>query len=350
MSVRPQTISARRSIRCVCRLLCTIFAAGLVATAASGGTRVVGIGSFDNSPYQFLDKNGEPSGLDVELFMAAASAAGLTAETRTVNERVMELEGHEVRLGVSYTELAVGETASLPFAKASHTLFANDRSLVRGIEDLRSKQIAVANGNSALIQYLKQHGYGNQLTFADSVEHAFAMMAEDKVEVSILDSGAAKLSLDTIKQGAGRIREVEKGIAPYERTFATAASATHLRDQLEEGVRTLVRTGQYERMLVSHLGSAATAGEVKFGSATSMGGKLPILIAAMLGAFGLLLALRMSEFKGRAAVKMRELEERLAAETEAQQDLRISLARQQFVINRMSTTNLVDVIKDASRK
>ena len=346
-SGRP--ISAPHAPRCV-----SGFAAFgisiLLVMGAHGGDSVVGVGTFDRPPYQYLDSSGKPSGLDVDIFEAAAVAAGLESEIRVAVPNQTDTGNDEVLLGTSYAVLGSDQIATLPYTKTEHTLFANDRSLVRGMEDLRTKQIAVIATSYGLIDYLQRHGYGGQLTLTLSPAEAFAVIIDDRAEVALLDTVVGKQALDKLPQIGSAVRIVESGIAPCERTFATAASATRLNQKLEEGIRTTIRTGQYDRTLAKYLGATASAQKVSFGSATSILKTIPILFGIVAGITGLLLALRFSDFKGRAMDRLRELEIRLASETEAQQELRLAVARQQFVINRISTTNLVDVIKEASRK
>ena len=311
---------------------------------------MVGVGTFDHPPYQYLDSSGKPSGLDVEIFEAAAVAVGLEAEIRVAVANPTEADKDEVLLGTSYGVLRSDQIATLPYAKTEHTLFANDRSLVRGMEDLRTKQIAVIATNYGLIDYLKRHGFGDQLTLTLSPTEAFAVIMDDRAEVALLDTVVGKQALEKLPRIGSTVRIVESGIAPSERTFATAAGDSNLNQKLEEGILTTIRTGQYDRTLTKYLGATANAQKVSFGSATSIFKTIPILFGIVAGITGLLLALRYSDFRERTMDRLRELENRLASETAAQQELRLALARQQFVINRISTTNLVDVIKDASRK
>ncbi|MGK0189242.1 MAG: ABC-type amino acid transport substrate-binding protein [Verrucomicrobiales bacterium] len=342
---RQQSLSACRTLCCV-RSLIMAFLALLLPTVAGAETPIIGSGSFDFPPYQYLDANGQPAGLDVDLFNAAAIAAGMKPEIRVASRDQQETG---VRLGTSYTTLTANETSTLPYTKTSHALYANKRSLVRGIEDLRAKQIVVLKGNDALRNYLFRHGYGNQLTLAESPEQALQLIAEDAAEVTILDTVSAAQTLERLPDLESTVRLVDIGIAPCERTFSIAASSAGLCEKIEAGIRTTIRTGQYDRMLVSHLGAAANTSRVTFASASSITSTIPIFIAVILSLFGLVMALRLNDFKGRAMAKLRALEEQNANEIHAQQELRLALARQQFVINRISTTNLVDVIKEASR-
>ncbi|MEZ5324977.1 MAG: transporter substrate-binding domain-containing protein [Verrucomicrobiales bacterium] len=317
--------------------------------SARAGTRVVADGTFDRPPYQFLDA-GKPAGLDVEIFEAAAQAAGLEPEILAVETSETETRTADVLLGSAYSVLGSTHIATLPYLKCDHTLFANDRSLVRGIEDLRAKQIVVIASNATLIDYLKRHGYGDQLTLSSSPAEALSLVANDRAEVALLDTVVGKQALDKLSALESTIRIVESGIAPSERTFATAVNSRDLVEKLEEGLRTTIRTGQYDRTLAKYLGATAHANQVTFGSANSIMTTAPVVFGILVGVAGLLLALRFSTFQGRAINRLKDLESKLASETESQQELRLALARQQFVINRMSTSNLVDVIMEASRK
>jgi hypothetical protein len=141
---------------------------------------------------------------------------------------------------------------------------------------------------------------------------------------------------------------VQSNLIPQERGFGGHVINAAILRKLEEGFRTVVRTGQYDRILMAHLGDLAMGSRVDYASASSFTETIWILGAVMVAVFAISFFFKFRQFDFGVRKKLNGLEERLALETEAQQNLRLALARQQLVINRMSTTTLVDQIKALS--
>ncbi len=111
-------------------------------------TIVVG-GDRDYPPYEFLDKDGRPSGYNVDLTRAIADVMGMKVEFRFGGWSEMRnaLIGGSVGVlqGISYSEERTRTLSfSPPHTIINHAIFARKETpAVSTIEELRGKEIVV---------------------------------------------------------------------------------------------------------------------------------------------------------------------------------------------------------------
>ncbi|MGB9081585.1 MAG: transporter substrate-binding domain-containing protein, partial [Desulfuromonadaceae bacterium] len=125
-------------------LLCAVPVSAQTAEidVASKPTIIVG-GDRDYPPYEFLDKNGQPAGYNVDLTRAIADVMGMKVEFRFGgwSEMRSALMGGTVGVlqGISYSEERTGTLSfSPPHTIINHAIFARkDTPPVSSIEELR---------------------------------------------------------------------------------------------------------------------------------------------------------------------------------------------------------------------
>ena len=107
-------------------------------------TVIVG-GDRDYPPYEFLDKDGQPAGYNVELTRAIAEVMGMKVEFRlggwSEMRRALQNGKVDVLQGMSWSEERASEVDfSLPHTIVNHAVFARrDSPTVNSLDELRGK-------------------------------------------------------------------------------------------------------------------------------------------------------------------------------------------------------------------
>jgi polar amino acid transport system substrate-binding protein len=114
------------------------------------GSRVIVVGGDrDYPPYEFLDKNGNPAGYNVDLTRAIAEVMGMKVEFRLGSwsemREALQSGAVDVLQGMSYSEERAGEVDfSLPHTVVNHVVFARrDSPNVNTLAELEGKSVAV---------------------------------------------------------------------------------------------------------------------------------------------------------------------------------------------------------------
>ena len=228
------------------------------AQTDAGGSRTVVVGG-DRSypPYEFLDKDGNPAGYNVELTRAIARTMGLRVEIRLGHwadmRRALEKGEIDALQGMSFSEQRARELDfTPPHTIVHHSVFARRGSPpVASLADLKGKEVLVLRS-----------GIMHDTLFRLYPE-VRAIPVETHAEV-LLDLAAGKhdYALMAKLPGLFLIRELRlSNLAPMgspvsaERYgFAVARGNAPLAAQLSEGLAILKNTGEYQAIYDRWLG------------------------------------------------------------------------------------------------
>lgn len=219
-------------------------------------TIVVG-GDRDYPPYEFLDKDGQPSGYNVELTRAIAEVMGMKVEFRFGGWSEMRsalLKGSvDVLQGISYSDDRTKTLAfSPPHTIINHAIFARKNTPpVSTIEELRGKEIVVFQ-DGIMHDYLKSLGFGNNLFLTETPVDALRLLASGKHDYAVL----------AMLPGMYIIREhrltnlipVAKSISTQKYCYAVKKGNEELLARFNEGLAILKKTGQYQEIYNKWLG------------------------------------------------------------------------------------------------
>ena len=147
-------VTAKDFFRWIIALFAFIFLPADISSAVThevaGVTRTVIVGGDrDYPPYEFVDKDGQPSGYNVDLTRAIAEVMGMKVEFRLGAWSVMRtaLKNNQVDVlqGMSYSEERTTEVDfSTPHTIVNHAIFARgDSPVVSSLEDLHGNSVAV---------------------------------------------------------------------------------------------------------------------------------------------------------------------------------------------------------------
>jgi polar amino acid transport system substrate-binding protein len=232
------------------------FLAATNASAKDGETIHVG-GNRGYPPYEFPDKNGQPTGFTVELLRAIADVMGMTVDIKIGEWALMHdalVAGRiDMTLGMSYSEKRekIFDFAS-PHTVVQHAIFARkDTAAVASLAELQGKKVIV-HRNGIMHERLKSLGFAKDLILTETPAEGLRLLA----------SGAHDYAVVALLPGMYIIREnklanlvpVAKNVASFPFSFAVREGDTELLAHLNEGLAILKKTGQYQVIYDKWLG------------------------------------------------------------------------------------------------
>jgi polar amino acid transport system substrate-binding protein len=255
--MRAQRIIA--SILAALRALAAASAAWALAQEAPPGVVrpiIVG-GDRDYPPYEFLDKNGQPAGYNVDLTRAIAEVMGMRVEFRLGAWDAMRTalaEGDvDILQGMSTSEERLREVDfAPPHTVVNHAIFARKGSpAVSSLEDLRGFSVALHKGG-IMHDTIRQMGFEHDLVFTDTPADALRLLAAGRCDyaVTAMLPGIYIIrenKLDNLEVAARTVATVRYGHAVKKGNEVLLA-------RFSEGLAILDQTGKYDEIRHKWLG------------------------------------------------------------------------------------------------
>jgi PAS domain S-box-containing protein len=224
-----------------------------LASAAMGAERpartplVVGINAY-LPPFEYLDRQGRPTGYDVDLIKAVAKEEGLTltfqAGPRRATLAGLENGSIDLAAGLVYSE----ERAKTVDFSAGHLVLhyaifvRKGAPWVGSLEALRGRRLVVERG-SWIQEQLVSMGLAGSLTLADSEAETLALVAKGSQDAAVMPR---LLGLAAIRDmNLTNIKAVGPSLLARELCFAVPKGHGALLSSLENGLAQLNRTGGY---------------------------------------------------------------------------------------------------------
>jgi polar amino acid transport system substrate-binding protein len=208
-------------------------------------------------PYEFPDKNGQPTGFTVDLLKAIADVMGMTVDIKVGEWALMHdalVSGQiDMTLGMSYSEKRekVFDFAS-PHTVVQHAVFArNDSPAVASLAELKGRKVIV-HRNGIMHERLKALGYGSDLVLSESPADGLRLLASGEYEYAVV---ALLPGMYIIRENKlTNLVPVAKNVASFPFSFAVREGDTELLAHLNEGLAILKKTGQYQAIYDKWLG------------------------------------------------------------------------------------------------
>ncbi len=208
-------------------------------------------GDADFPPYEFLDKNGQPAGLNVDLIRAVGRLQGFAVRVRLG-------PWPEIRAGVQNGSIDVATMFRAPkraqevdFAIA-HELIYQEMFVRRGtpplhsLADLAGKRLLMET-NTITIDTLTEMGYGNAIHPAPSEPEALRALIRGDGDVAIVTQTVTR-PFQERAEFSGRIVVTGPPVLLTEYAYATRKGRPNLIEALNQGVAAVKASGEYERI------------------------------------------------------------------------------------------------------
>ncbi len=208
-------------------------------------------------PYEFLDRDGQPAGFNVDLTKAIANVMGMRVEFRfgAWSEMRDGLQQRKVDIlqGLSYSEdRARTIDFSPPHTIVNHAIFARrDTPPVKTLDELRGKRVIVFR-DGIMHERLKRMGFGPNLILVPTPAEAMRLLA----------SGEGDYAVVAMLPGMYLIRElhltnvtpVAKSVVSEQYCYGVLKGNRELLSRFTEGLAILVKNGRYQEIYNRWLG------------------------------------------------------------------------------------------------
>lgn len=247
----------KRSVLCFSCffVLCAVTAASDLSGPENGYGRysaVVRVGSdHDYPPYEFIGKDGKPTGFNVELIKAVCEAAGLKAEVRlgVWDEVRTKLSKGDIDViaGMYFSqEREKAVDFSMPHNRVSSALFVRNDSDIVNFGQAKNREIIVQKGDIMHDHLLKNNFTDRIVTVADPVT-GLSLLAQGKYDGVLLSSRIQGYYFIHEKRFKG-LRALDTDIPARRYCFAVRKGAGDLVHRLNEGLSVVKLTGKYQAL------------------------------------------------------------------------------------------------------
>jgi polar amino acid transport system substrate-binding protein len=291
-----------------------VHAAGETAGAATKPI-IIG-GDRDYPPYEYLDKNGQPAGYNVELTKAIAEVMGLEVEFRLGGWSEMRSALQEGRIdalqGMSHSEERAREVDfSLPHATINHAIFARrDSPPINSFEELAGRSVAVHRGG-IMHDTLARQGFTGRLHLTDTPADALRLVAAGKTDYAIV---AIVPGMYIIREAKlSNVHPVVRNVATHRYGYAVKKGNEQLLSRFNEGLAILNKTGQYNAIYNKWLGVLEPA-QVSWKTIAKGAAVVVVPLVILLGGFALWSRTLHRQVALRTADLTREIAERKMVE------------------------------------
>lgn len=262
------------------------------AGAADGGeTNIPGVsrpvrvgGDRDYPPYEFLDKDGNPAGFNVDLTRAVAEAMGMTVEFHLgawAAERAALMDGGlDLLEGMTYSEERAQSLDFAPHTIVNHAIFARRGApAVSSLEDLAGKRVIVHRGGY-MDDTLTAMGFAANLIYSDTPADGLRLLASGQGDYAVV---AMLPGIYIIRENKlDNIQIVAKSVATVRYGYAAKKDNEALLARFSEGLAILRETGRYQAIHDKWLGVLEN-GKVKWQTIALYVGTVVAPLLALLG-------------------------------------------------------------------
>ncbi|MFO7575431.1 MAG: transporter substrate-binding domain-containing protein [Bacteroidales bacterium] len=273
----------------------------------------------DYPPYCIVDSDGNPDGFSVELFTAAARAAGLEVEMKIGIWSQIRNDLEEGRIDALPL---VGRTPerenlydfTMPYLTLHGAAFIRKRNRgeISTMEDLRGKSIIVMEGDNAE-EYVRRINLSDNIILTHTFHEAFQLLAAGDHDAVITQRVLGENILKELKIKSIEPLDILNPRLRQDFCFAVNKGNTELLSRLNEGLSIVIANKTYDNLRLKWFGPAdgykVTPGQVL---RVSLYFLLPLLVTS-----GILMILFLqSEVKRRTSQLTGEIEEHKKTEEE----------------------------------
>ncbi|MDK2909424.1 MAG: hypothetical protein PWR20_991 [Bacteroidales bacterium] len=202
-------------------------------------------------PHEFLGKDGEPTGFDIDIARAVMDALGeqYVFIGGTWAEITHQLKNGQIDF-IAGMYLNPGRDSIYDFSTAYyiifHAIFFNEKSRIKNISDLQNEKnpIAIIPKNQYLIDFLKEKNPSIIFNFGLNARHCIQMLSSGAGDIAIVPETVGKYYIERY-----HYRNIESAvikIIPREYGFAVRDGDTLLIKKLNKGLSLIQDNGRYK--------------------------------------------------------------------------------------------------------
>jgi len=214
VSIRALTFSAP-SLLCI--FLLGLFNHDLAASETAPPAQIVVVDDASYAPFSFLDGNGNPAGITVDIWRLWSRKTGIPVEFRLMqwDAALAAVHNNEADAvgGLFKTEdrEKIFDFTQSFFTITTSVFFHEQIHGIRGLDDLHGFPIGIVSGDSAK-QLILQHDPKAQMLAYPGAEEMIKAAVQGEIKVFVADSKVAQFYLAKHDQ-KGVVRETSKPVA-----------------------------------------------------------------------------------------------------------------------------------------
>lgn len=208
-------------------------------------------GDINYPPFEFLDKNGKPTGYNVDLTRAIASRLGVEVEIKLEpwTEVIDKLKNNEIDaiMGMYYTpERSLRYNISQAHTLISQAIVVREKDKrPKGFSDLDNKSILVQNGD-VMHDLAIEKGYEDQLILTSTQEDALRILASGKYDCALVAKLPALYWIN--RYNWDNLHVIEQAVLSPEYCYAAPVGNEALLARLTEAITELKESGEYRKI------------------------------------------------------------------------------------------------------
>jgi len=215
------------------------------------GSRIIMGGDSNYPPYEYLDKNGQPAGFNVDLTRAIARQLGFTIEIRLGRwddiRKGLSTGSVDAVQGMFYTAERDRVYGFSPtYSIVNHVIAARSGAPPPAfLQDLAGKSIIVMAGD-IMDDLATKTGFGGNLIRVASQEEALVSLSEGKGDYALVAQIPALYFIK--KNKLGNISLSNASVLAAEYCYAVPSSNGVLLGQLSQGLSAVIASGEYRKI------------------------------------------------------------------------------------------------------
>lgn len=217
----------------------------------SGRVIVVG-GNSSYPPYEYLDKDGQPTGFVVELTHLIAEDRGFKVvirlgESWSDMRQALETGDIDVLQGISYNEARENiMDFSPPHSFVSHSIYAHKKArVVHSLEELRGRDVILL-GSGIMHDYFAQMDIPIDIIPAPTIAEALRQLSTGRYDYAVLATLPATHTLSNL--GIREVRIVAKGIETKKYCYAVNKGNHAVLAAFTDGIARMKQTGRFHQL------------------------------------------------------------------------------------------------------
>ncbi|QWV98412.1 transporter substrate-binding domain-containing protein [Geomonas nitrogeniifigens] len=220
------------------------------ATVVVGGDRAY-------PPYEFIDRDGNPAGYNVDLTRAIAEVMGM--KVRFVFGNWSEVRAGlqngsiDILQGLSYSAQRLNSVEfSPPHTIVHHAIFARrDAKPVKSLEELRGRKVLVFQAG-IMHERLKQMGFEKDLVLTPTPAEALRLLASGQGDYAVVAQLPGIYLIRELR--LTNLVPVAKAVVSEQYCYAVERGDKELLARFNEGLAIVIKTGQYAQIYNRWLG------------------------------------------------------------------------------------------------
>ncbi len=216
----------------------------------TGGRILVAMGDHDYPPFEYNDKNGIPTGFNIDILRNIAEVMNLDIEINLgpwseVREKLKKGE-IDILAGMYKTTARESEfDFTIPHFISSYVIFIREDSDIKSLEDIKGKDVIVQDGDLGH-DFIKENGAAGKIILKREWSETLSALSRGEGDCAIVALMQGLIFID--KSGLTNVQPAGKPVMQTGYCIAVKDGNAALLAKLNEGLNIIKISGEYDRI------------------------------------------------------------------------------------------------------